>query len=127
MSNETLDKIKAASVQIGGIGEKPSFSGVIVHDGFIVTWPHHHRLPGTKFNVVLADGRSIVATLVNTNWLADISVLKVTSEEELPFVNFGYSGRLSPEDTVVTIGYPRQKRTESNRFRNKVGKISHGD
>ena len=123
MSNETLDKIKAASVQIGGIGEKPSFSGVIVHDGFIVTCAQHHRLPGTKFNVVLADGRSIVATLVNTNWLADISVLKVTSEEELPFVNFGYSGRLSPEDTVVTIGYPHRNEQKAIVLETKLAKF----
>ena len=107
MSNETLDKIKAASVQIGELGKKPSFSGVIVRDGFIVTCAHHHRLPGTKFDVVLADGRSILASLVNTNWMTDVSVLKVTSKE-LPCVNFGYSGRLSPEDTVVTIGYPHR-------------------
>ncbi len=107
MSNETLDKIKAASVQIGELGEKPSFSGVIVRYGFIVACAHHHRLPGTKFDVVLADGRSILASLVNTNWMTDVSVLKVTSKE-LPCVNFGYSGRLSPEDTVVTIGYPHR-------------------
>jgi S1-C subfamily serine protease len=123
MSHETLDKIKAASVQIGGIGEKPSFSGVIVQDGFIVTCAHHHRLPGTKFNVVLADGRSIVATLVNTNWLADIGVLKVASEEELPFVNFGYSGRLSPEDTVVTIGYPHREKKKAIVLETKLAKF----
>jgi serine protease Do len=122
MSSETLDDIKAASVQIGEIGEKPTFSGVIVHDGFIVTCAHHHRLPGTKFNVILADGRSIVATLVNTNWPADISVLKVTGQEELPFVSFGNSDRLSPGDPVVTIGYPHRSEQKAIVLETKLAK-----
>lgn len=123
MSSETLDRIKAASVQIGEIDEKPTFSGVIVHDGFIVTCAHHHRLPSTKFNVVLADGRSIVATLVNTNWLTDISVLKVTGKEGLPFVDFGYSGRLSPGDTVVTIGYPHRNEQKAIVLETRLAKF----
>lgn len=122
MSSETLGKIMAASVQIGEIGEKPSFSGVVVHDGFIVTCAHHHRLPGTEFNVVIADGRSVVATLVNTNWLADISVLNVTSGEELPSATFGYSSRLSPGDTVLTIGYPHRNEQKAIVLETKLAK-----
>ena len=123
MSDETLDKIKAASVQIGEIGKKPTFSGSIVPDGFIVTCAHHHRLPGTKFDVILADGRSIVATLVHTNWLADISVLKVTSDEQLPFVDFGFSDRLPPEASVVTIGYPHRNEQQAIVLNTKLSKV----
>jgi S1-C subfamily serine protease len=108
MSRETLDRIKKASVQIGESDEKPTFSGVIVQGGFVVTCAHHYRLPGANFNVTLADGRSLAATLVNSNWLADISVMKLDREEELPFVDFGFSGGLSTGDTVVTVGYPQR-------------------
>ena len=108
MSNETLDKIKAASVQIGEIGEKPSFSGVIVPNGYVITCAHHHRLPGTKLNVLLADGRSVNAIVLNANWLVDISVLKITDEEACPCVDLGYSSRLSPGESVLTVGYPHR-------------------
>ena len=123
MSSETLSKIKAACVQIGVIGEKPTFSGVVVPDGFIVTCAHHHRLPGTEFNVVLADGKSVIASLVNTNWLTDVSVLKVKSKEELPCVHFGYSGSLSPGDTVVTIGYPHRNEQKAIVLETKCAKF----
>ena len=106
MSEDTLAKIKAASVQIGNVGEKPTFSGVIISDGYVITCAHHQRLPGAKLMVTLADGRSAKAAVLGTNWLTDVSVLKITDEGAWPFVSLGYSSVLTEGEPVVIIGYP---------------------
>jgi S1-C subfamily serine protease len=106
MNEETLAKVKAASVQIGDVGEKPHFSGVIIPDGYVITCAHHDRLPGAKLNVTLSDGRSAEAVVVGTNRLTDVCVLKLSDEGEWPFVNLGFSSVLEAEDPVVVIGYP---------------------
>jgi S1-C subfamily serine protease len=106
MSDETLAKIKAAIVQTGKAGEKPTGSGVIIPDGYVITCAHHRRLPGATVMVTIADGRTAKAAMLGTNWLTDVSVLKITDEGEWPFVNLGYSQLLAPESPVVVIGYP---------------------
>jgi S1-C subfamily serine protease len=106
MSEETLAKVKAASVQTGNVGEKPTGSGVIIPDGYVITCAHHNRLPGAKVMVTLPDGRSATAVVLGTNWLTDVCVLKITDEGEWPFVNLGYSSVLTEGEPVVAIGYP---------------------
>jgi S1-C subfamily serine protease len=106
MSEETLAKVKAASVQIGNAGEKPFFSGVIIPDRYVITCAHHKRLPSAKLMVTLPDGRSAKATVLGTNWLTDVSVLKITDEGEWPFVDLGYSSVLKEGEPVAAIGYP---------------------
>src|SRR5947209_5716129 len=54
----------------------------------------------------LPDGRSAQATVLGTNWLTDVSVLRITDEGEWPFVNLSYSQILDPEPPIVVIGYP---------------------
>lgn len=44
--------------------------------------------------------------MLGTNWLTDVSVLKITDEGDWPFVNLGYSQLLSTESPIVVIGYP---------------------
>ena len=106
MSEDALAKAKAASVQIGDVGAKPVFSGVIVPDGYVITCGHQDRLTGAKLTVLLADGRSANAVVLGANWLTDVSVLKITDEGVWPSAKLGYSSFLTPGRPVVAIGYP---------------------
>jgi S1-C subfamily serine protease len=106
MSEETLAKVKAATVQIGDVGKKPTGSGVIIPDGYVITCAHHQRLPGAKRIATLPDGRIAQVAVLGTNWLTDVCVLKITDEGEWPFVNLGYSSVLKEGEPVVAIGYP---------------------
>jgi hypothetical protein len=126
MSDETLAKLKAASVQIGNVGEKPTGSGVIVPDGYVITCAHHLKLPGAKMTVTLSDGRSVQAAVLGTNWLTDVSVLKITDEGVWPFVNLGYSSVLMKGEPVVVIGYPISNDQKAMIIASRVIEPTHG-
>ncbi len=82
-----------------------SGSGVIVRqDGYIVT--NHHVVEGAKeLSIILADGTTLPAQLVNTDRFADLAVLKV--EGTMPSAAiFGNSDALRPGETVIAIGSP---------------------
>ena len=81
-------------------------SGFIISvDGKIVT--NHHVVDGAESVVVkLADGRSFDATVIGSDPMTDIAVLKVDTEEALPVVAFGASSHMRPGDEVVAVGNP---------------------
>jgi S1-C subfamily serine protease len=106
MGEEVFAKASAASVQIGDVGDKPVFSGVMIPNAYVITCAHHGRLPGTVLRVHFADGRSANSVVLGTNWLNDICVLKIADEGNWPCVDLGYSSLLSTESPVVLIGYP---------------------
>ena len=106
ISDDSLSKAKAASVQIGQAGKKPTFSGVIVSGGYVITCAHHGRVPGDRLEITLADGRTAETIVRGTNRITDTCLLKITDPGEWPFVNIGYSSLLVPEKPVVLIGYP---------------------
>lgn len=106
IGGDALAKAKAATVQIGEAGKKPSFSGVIVTDGYVITCAHHDHLPGDRLEITLADGRSANAIVRGTNRRTDTCLLKITDPGEWPFVNLGYSSLLPPGKSAVVIGYP---------------------
>lgn len=106
MSEETLAKIKAATVQLGDVGKNPEFSGVIVPDGYIISCAHHGRITGHKLAAVLSDGRTVSAIVTGTDWIADVCVLKIEDEVELPSANLGFSTQFTSGIPVVAIGYP---------------------
>jgi len=85
--------------------EKVSPAVVTVRqDGYIVT--NNHVVEGAKdLSVILADGRTLPARLINTDRFADLAVLKV--EGNMPSVAvFGDSDALRPGETVIAIGSP---------------------
>jgi serine protease Do len=86
-------------------------SGVIVSaDGYVITCGHHHRLPGQKLKVTLTDGRETTGTILGTNRLADVSVVKLEHGENWPFVPLGYSSAANPGDDCVVIGFPNNRK-----------------
>ena len=80
-------------------------SGVIVSpDGFVLT--NHHVIEGADdIQLVLHDGRRIVAHVRGTDPESDIAVLKA-DQDNLPAITFGAIDRVQVGDSVLAIGNP---------------------
>ena len=91
---------------------RASGSGTIISaDGYILT-NHHVAGRATRITVRLADRQEIRATLVGTDPLADLAVLKIDPKNlrdplaPLPVAKFGDSSALKVGDTVLAMGSP---------------------
>ena len=75
-------------------------SGFILDaDGWIVT--NHHVVDGAaKVTVRLADNREFTAEVVGTDEQTDLAVLRIETEDALPFVTLGDSSEIRVGDTV---------------------------
>lgn len=100
----------------GGTGRmqkgRASGSGTIISaDGLILT-NHHVAGRATRITVRLADRQEVRATLVGTDPLADLAVLKLDKKDlrdpaaALPVARFGDSSRLRVGDVVLAMGSP---------------------
>lgn len=100
----------------GGAGRmrkgRSSGSGAIISpDGHIIT-NHHVAGRATRITVRLADRQEIQASLVGTDALSDLAVLKIDREDlrdptaELPVARFGDSSTLKIGDVVLAMGSP---------------------
>ncbi|GJQ50713.1 putative serine proteinase DegP [Candidatus Kuenenia stuttgartiensis] len=86
--------------------EKPLGSGVIIdEDGYIVT-NEHVVSRASKLNVRLADGKNYEATMISSDPVTDLAVLKIESESPLPYVKMGTSKDLMIGETVIALGNP---------------------
>ena len=85
----------------GGLG-----SGFIISaEGQIVT--NAHVVDGAEtVKVTLADGRKFEATVVGSDPMTDIALLKIEAEVDLPTVDFGTTDGLRVGDEVVAVGNP---------------------
>ena len=81
-------------------------SGVIVSpDGVIVT--NNHVVEGMEeITVVLNDRREFIAELVLADPQTDLAVLRIDSDDSLPFLSFANSDALQVGDIVLAIGNP---------------------
>lgn len=78
---------------------------VISEDGYIVT--NNHVIEGAdEINIEFFSGEELRAELVGTDPNTDIALLKVTSEDPLPFVPFGDSDTARVGDSVIAMGNP---------------------
>ncbi|MGC4015582.1 MAG: PDZ domain-containing protein [Luteolibacter sp.] len=91
---------------------RASGSGTIIHpDGYILT-NHHVAGRATRIVVRLADRQEVRATLVGTDPLADLAVLKIDKKDlrdpnaPLPVAKFGDSSALEVGDVVLAMGSP---------------------
>ena len=100
----------------GGAGRmqkgRASGSGTIISpDGYILT-NHHVAGRATRITVRLADRQELRATLVGTDPLADLAVLKIDRKDlrnpaaPLPVAKFGDSSALEVGDAVLAMGSP---------------------
>ncbi len=98
----------------GGRMQKGRASGsgtIISPEGYILT-NHHVAGRATRITVRLADRQELRATLVGTDPLADLAVLKIDKKDlrdpstPLPFAAFGDSSKLQVGDAVLAMGSP---------------------
>lgn len=81
-------------------------SGFVVSaDGIIVT--NNHVIEGAdSIEIEFYSGNRLPATVIGTDPNTDIAVLKVESDEALPFVEFGDSDKARVGDWVLALGNP---------------------
>lgn len=78
-------------------------SGVIIsEDGYIVT-NNHVIEQADKIEVTLNDKRSFEATLIGSDPITDLALLKIDAEK-LPIVRFGDSDKLQVGEWVLAVG-----------------------
>ena len=78
---------------------------IISADGQIVT--NHHVIAGADSVLVkLPEGREFQATVVGSDPLTDIALLRVEAAEDLPAIGFGSSDAMRPGDEVFAVGHP---------------------
>ena len=93
------------SISCTGYGSASTGTGVILTaDGYIVT--NAHVVDGAgAIQVLLTDDRTFPASLVGSDEISDLAVLKVEAADLIP-ARFGDSSQLRIGDTVAAIGDP---------------------
>jgi serine protease Do len=85
-------------------------SGFIVHESGLVVTNEHVVRGASQINVTLPDGREFPATVVGTDELSDLAVLRLSlaenSKETLPVAALGDSDGLLIGEWVIAIGNP---------------------
>ena len=81
-------------------------SGVIISaDGYIVT--NNHVIDGAaELEVSLNDNRTFKATVIGTDAQADIALLKIDADDELPYLPFGNSDNVRIGEWALAVGNP---------------------
>ncbi|MDG1995501.1 MAG: Do family serine endopeptidase, partial [Emcibacteraceae bacterium] len=78
---------------------------IIAEEGIIIT--NNHVIDGAdEISIKLHDGTELEAVLIGKDDKVDLAVLKVESEEKLPFVKFGDDKKSRVGDWVLAIGNP---------------------
>ncbi|BBO18306.1 periplasmic serine protease, Do/DeqQ family [Candidatus Brocadia pituitae] len=86
--------------------ETPLGSGVIIdQDGYIVT-NEHVVSRASKIKVRLSDGKDFEATMISSDPISDLAVLKINSPTPLPFIKMGTSKDLMIGEPVIALGNP---------------------
>lgn len=114
--NETTAVATAAlpsvvTIEVAGSSEAGSGSGVIISDdGYVLTNTHVVTLGGAvadpTIRVTTSDGRIFSATVVGTDPLYDLAVIKLTDATDLTPIDFADSADLNVGDTAVALGAP---------------------
>ncbi|MCT4699414.1 trypsin-like peptidase domain-containing protein [Tenacibaculum haliotis] len=81
-------------------------SGVIISaDGYIVT--NNHVIAGaSEIEITLNNRKKLKAVLIGTDKNNDIALLKVTTDEDLPYLPFGNSDNAKIGEWVLAVGNP---------------------
>jgi len=98
--------IEVAAGDSGGSG-----SGVILSkDGYVLTNTHVVTLDGAASDATIqvkaSDGKLYEATLVGTDPVSDLAVIKLTDASDLTPINWADSSDLNVGDTAIAIGAP---------------------
>lgn len=87
-------------------------SGVIMRgDGYIIT-NNHVVKDAEELQVGLSDGRTFEATVVGTDEISDLALLKIETSD-LPSISFGDSNSLRPGQWVLAFGSPLSEQLQN--------------
>ena len=78
---------------------------IYASDGYILT-NHHVIADADEIIVRMADRREFEAELIGSDESSDIAVLKISSDEDLPYLRLGESESLKAGEWVAAIGSP---------------------
>ena len=125
---QTIDSVQPAVVAIRG--SRSAFSGVIVSsDGHILSAGHAVK-PGSRYLVILPDGRRLQARGKGSNPKADCALVQITEKfDDLPFVQIGESANLVANQPCIGISFPGGQGTREQpavRFGRIVRKARRG-
>lgn len=83
-----------------------SGSGVIISpDGYIIT-NNHVIENASELSVTLNNNKTFEATLIGADPLSDIALIKISPENQLPYIPFGDSNNLKIGEWVLAVGNP---------------------
>jgi serine protease Do len=86
--------------------ERSLGSGVIISaDGYILT-SNHVIERASKIRVLFGDSKELEAKIVGQDERTDVALIKVESDEALPFLRIGDSDALRIGDQVMAVGNP---------------------
>ena len=80
-------------------------SGVVINEKGLIITNHHVIDKATDVRVVFEDGRMYEATVIGSDKLTDIGVVKIQNEKLIP-ISFGNSESIFVGDLAVAIGHP---------------------
>ncbi|KJQ53636.1 S1C family serine protease [Microbacterium sp. SA39] len=109
VATEALPSV--VTIEVAGSDQGGSGSGVIISDdGYVLTNTHVVTLGGAvadpTIRVTTSDGRIYEATVVGTDPIYDLAVIKLTDAEGLTPIEFADSSKLNVGDTAVALGAP---------------------
>jgi putative serine protease PepD len=99
------------TINVAGSQESGSGSGVILSkDGYVMTNTHVVTLGGAvadpTITVTTSDGHIYSATVVGTDPIYDLAVIKLKNATGLKPIEFGNSAKLNVGDAAVAVGAP---------------------
>ncbi len=99
------------TIEVAGSQEAGSGSGVIISDdGYVLTNTHVVTLGGAvadpTIRVTASDGKLYEATVVGTDPIYDLAVIKLKDAKGLTPMKFADSSKLNVGDTTVALGAP---------------------
>ncbi|MBK4347378.1 S1C family serine protease [Lacisediminihabitans changchengi] len=99
------------TISVTGGSEAGTGSGVILsNDGYVLTNTHVVTLDGEtasgKIQVTTSDGRIYDATVVGTDPIVDLAVIKLKDASGLQPASFANSSKLNVGETAIAIGAP---------------------
>jgi S1-C subfamily serine protease len=96
------------SIDVTGNGEEDQGTGMIISkNGLVITNNHviAAAVDGGSITVTRSGTTKVIsATLVGTNPIDDVALIRIDGASNLPTVTFGNSNRLEAGDSVVAIG-----------------------
>ena len=80
-------------------------SGVVINEKGLIITNHHVIDNATDVRVIFEDGKMYEATVIGSDKLTDIGVVKIQNEKLIP-IRFGNSESIFVGDLAVAIGHP---------------------